>query len=75
MFSVRNHLLPRYTNMQERGLLATILSDLWPEVEVDFGLDDSEKSRGESMWNVDVNAEVCSVFLLVSSQYNHDRFF
>ena len=44
---LRNVLLPRLQGSEDRSLVATFVVDLWPDAEVDFGLDEETEVQAE----------------------------
>ena len=48
---LRDVLLPRLTDSEERSLVATFVVDLWPDAEVDFGLEEEETAEVRSFLN------------------------
>ena len=45
--ALRNVLVPRLLEAEDRSLVATFVMDLWPNAEIDFGLEEEEKIAPE----------------------------
>lgn len=61
--AIRNQLAPRMFREADRNLLITLVQDLWPDVEIDFGMDNEdqdydENTRKEIGWGAELNTEV-----------------
>jgi len=44
---LRNVLLPRLQDLENRSIIATFVMDLWPDAEVDFGVNNETEVQPE----------------------------
>nr|XP_018669150.1 dynein heavy chain 9, axonemal [Ciona intestinalis] len=66
--ALRNILAPRLPMKEDRSLVSTFVMDLWPDADVDFGLEEEEEERTEvprgeftsppEDWDEEMNADV-----------------
>lgn len=47
--ALRNVLVPRLLNAEDRSLVATFVVDLWPDAEIEFGLEEEENDFAQEV--------------------------
>nr|XP_039248070.1 LOW QUALITY PROTEIN: dynein beta chain, ciliary-like [Styela clava] len=57
--AIKNYIVPRITHMTDRNLLATLIQDLYPEVDIDLSAENEvENEKVGNEWGPDMDTEV-----------------